>query len=85
MFMETKLKLPNKNANLWLEKCPDDSWKLKSDKDYIIKYMRILFGDNNHQEIKAIDPSGGPFITVGYKIGKYKVMEIKRNYNLILE
>ena len=84
--METKLKLPNREADLWLEKCPDDSWELKSDKSYILDYMRVLYDDSKkHNRVFAIDPSGGPFITVGYKIGKKFVSEIRQDYHLILK
>ena len=81
-----QLVIPNREANLWLEQCDDDSWELKSNKDYILKYMRIIYNDSkNHNKIFAIDPSGGPFISVGYKIGKYKVSEIRKDYRLILK
>ena len=39
-----------------------------------IRYMRII-GDN---PIEAFDPDGGPFVSVGSRIGKRLVMEIRR-------
>lgn len=40
---------------------------------------------NNDYSIKAVDPTGGPFISVGYVIDdKYKVIDIQRSDNNIL-
>lgn len=87
------IKLHNRDgANLWLE---EDSlvepyiseWKLKVDSkhQYCLKYMRII-GD-----YEAIDPSGGPMISLGDEFNnKFKVVKIinpttlwlsERNYN----
>ena len=66
-------------ANLWLEKEDSDIWKLNVDKNhtYVLKYMRVI----GYPEIEAIDPSGGPFISVGDTLSDtenrfYKVIEI---------
>jgi hypothetical protein len=75
-------------ANLWLEKEDSDIWKLKVDQNhiYVLKYMRII----GYPEIEAIDPSGGPFISVGDVLNDienrfYKVIEIINCTTLKLE
>lgn len=79
-----KIKLFNRDgANLWLEKLSDledkiSRWKLKVDKkhEYCLQFMRIIGNDPNH--IEAVDPSGGPFISIGDKLenGKYTIVTI---------
>lgn len=75
-----KIKLYNRDgADLWLEKEDSNIWKLKVDQNhtYVLKYIRII----GYPEIEAIDPSGGPFISVGDVLNDienrfYKVIEI---------
>ncbi len=77
-----KINLFNRDgANLWLEpeKENSDTWKLKVDNNhtYVLEYMRII----GYPEIEAIDPSGGPFISIGDILSDtenrfYKVIEI---------
>jgi len=77
------IKLFNRDgADLWLEKIKDlephiSRWQLKVDDNhkYCLEYMRII-GDYP-KEIEAIDPSGGPFISIGDVINsKYKIVDI---------
>lgn len=77
------IKLFNRDgADLWLEKIKDlephiSRWQLKVDDThkYCLEYMRII-GDYP-KEIEAIDPSGGPFISIGDVINsKYKIVDI---------
>ena len=77
-----KINLFNRDgANLWLEpeKENSDIWKLKVDNNhtYVLEYMRII----GYPRIEAIDPSGGPFISIGDILSDtenrfYKVIEI---------
>lgn len=78
-----KIKLYNRDgATMWLEKIKDLSnnlsqWELKVDKEheYCLKYLRVI--GNFPSEIDAIDPSGGPFISVADEFeGKYKIIKI---------
>ena len=39
-------------------------------------HLQVHYADNEHKKIKAIDPSGGPFIELGYKILQWEVTEI---------
>lgn len=85
-----KIKLYNRDgANLWLEctnKKVDDSifvWTLTVDPEhsYILKYMRII-GDYPIN-IEAIDPSGGPMLSVGDVFeNKYKIVKINSINNI---
>ena len=63
-------------ANLWLEKGSYlephiYEWHLKVDDehDWVLKYLRII--GNYPTEIEAVDPSGGPFISVGNTFVQY--------------
>lgn len=38
--------------------------------------LQIHYVDNEHKKIKAINPSGGPFIGLGYKFLKWLVTAI---------
>ena len=78
-----KIKLYNRDgADLWLEKLKEigpniSEWQLKVDPkhDYCLEYLRII--GNYPSEIDAVDPSGGPFISVSDEFeGKYKIIKI---------
>ena len=77
-----KIKLDNRyNANIWLEHIDKDLWELKSQKPEDLQYMRIIFEDDN-KSVYAVDPSGGPFLSIGTIVGfeeKYIVKEIFKN------
>ena len=85
-----KIKLYNRyGANLWLEctnKKIDDSifvWALTVDPEhsYVLNYMRII-GDYPIN-IEAIDPSGGPMLSLGDEFeGKYKIVKINSANNI---
>ena len=78
-----KIKLYNRDgADLWLEKIKDVSdniseWQLKVDKEheYCLQYIRVI--GNYPKEIDAVDPSGGPFISILDEFeNKYKIVKI---------
>jgi hypothetical protein len=79
-----KIRLFNRDgANLGLEKGSylephTYEWHLKVDDEHnwVLKYLRII-GDYP-TKIEAVDPSGGPFISVGntFEGDKYKIIEI---------
>lgn len=77
-----KIKLDNRySANIWLEHIDKDLWELKSQKPEDLQYMRIIFEDDN-KSVYAVDPSGGPFLSIGTIVGfeeKYIVKEIFKN------
>ena len=82
--MKDKIKLYNRDgADLWLKKCNKQiepniwMWYLGVDKEhsYVLDYCRYI-GDNL-LEPEAIDPSGGPMLSVGDEFeGKYKIVKI---------
>lgn len=57
----------------------EDKWKLVTD----LGNIRLIFGEDN-QTIEAIDPVNGPFISLGYTIGKYMVIGIEVDRDVIL-
>ena len=77
-----KIKLYNRDkADLKLEYIKDigndiSEWRLTVDKEheYCLKYLRII--GNYPKEIHSIDPSGGPFISVGDVFDNYKIVKI---------
>ena len=79
-----KIKLFNRDgADLYIEKSEQQVepniyvWNLKVDKkhEYCLEYMRCI--GNYPDNIEAVDPSGGPFISLGDEFeGKYKIINI---------
>ena len=54
------LRLVQKEENLWEFKV-DDKHK------YVLEFMRYGLGEDN-KTIEMVDPSGGPYMTLGYKL-----------------
>lgn len=88
-----KIKLYNRDgADLWLEQKTlkeiepyISEWELKVDSkhSYVLEFCRFIgeyqIENNkvNWDVIEAIDPSGGPFISLGDEFeGKYKIVKI---------
>ena len=79
-----KIILHNRDgANLWLQKIEDledegiSKWELKVDKEheYCLQYIRIIGSYPIY--IKAIDPPGGPYISISDEFeNKYKIVDI---------
>lgn len=101
--MKTKIIITDRNrdgAKIWLEHLYDNTYKLNTDKSFVLEYMRVIF-DNlpddsstydfnwNGKKAKcnAIDPSGGPFISVGETFDGYKITRIynKGNNGLVID
>ena len=80
----TKIKLYNRDgADLWLENTGEQvaeniaKWKLNVDDKhkYCLEYIRFI--GNYPSEIEAIDPSGGPMISVEDVFeNKYEIVKI---------
>lgn len=80
----TKIKLYNRDgADLWLENTGEQvaeniaKWKLNVDDKhkYCLEYIRFI--GNYPSEIEAIDPSGGPIISVEDVFeNKYEIVKI---------
>lgn len=79
-------------AKLYLEKINNENpglWKLKVDDKhkYVLEYIRVIGHslDGRIVNIEAIDPSGGPFISIGDKFEeKYEVVGFKDYTTLII-
>lgn len=60
----------SRRGNYLEQSCPDSPWyELNCNYNYL-----SFLGEN---PILAVDPEGGPYISVGSLIGKYRVMEIR--------
>lgn len=89
--MKDKIKLYNRDgADLWLKKCNKQiepniwMWYLDVDKEhaYILDYCRYI-GGNSLLEPEAIDPSGGPMLSLGDEFeNKYKIVKINSISNI---
>jgi hypothetical protein len=85
-----KIKLYNRDgANLWLENTGEQAaeniaiWKLNVDSKhkYCLEYIRVI--GNYPYEIEAIDPSGGPMLSVGDVFeNKYEIVKINSTNNI---
>lgn len=72
------IKLPNRyGLSILLEYIKDNDWKLKIPP----KNPYRIIGDNDN--IRAVDPPGGPFIAVGDKIENKIVVNISNDGLLI--
>lgn len=67
-----KIKLYNRDgADLYLENCDVNLWKLSVDDKhkYVLGYIRVGY-ENDNKTINFIDPSGGPYLSVGQRVNK---------------
>ena len=73
-----KIELYNRDRQkIWLERVGDGEWwQLRFDQPSLLNYNHFLFEDES-SEIYAIDPPGGPYIMIGFKVEEKIVEEIK--------
>ena len=72
-----EIKLFNRDgADLRLVSEAENLWKFKVDKkhEYVLEYMRYGIEKDN-KTISMIDPSGGPYLTIGSKIGNDYIID----------
>ena len=57
--------------NVWLKRVGENSdwWQLRTNQPSLFNYINLTFEDNNTDSIYAVDPPGGPFISVGSEMG----------------
>jgi hypothetical protein len=60
-------------AHLWFENIKDNIYELKTDNQYVLEYCRIGTTD---AEVIMVDPSGGPYISIGDVFDNYKLESI---------
>lgn len=87
-----EIKLFNRDgADLRLKYQQNNEWILSADKEheYVIRYMRVIFKEHSNvlssENYEAIDPSGGPMISLGDTFEGYKVVGFKNTITLIME
>ena len=89
------------NAVLWLERVEGNNYVLKSSIDWVLEYMRFIYTEVPNDAMifddefngkkciyNAIDPSGGPYISLGYEIENYKVVRFFKkddNFYIVLD
>lgn len=57
------IKLYNRyGENIYLEQIEEYKYVLKGNTDW----CRVIFSDKDMKDINAIDPSGGPYMSIGY-------------------
>lgn len=101
--MKTKIIITNRNrdgAKIWLEHLYDNTYKLNTNKSFVLEYIRIIFDNipddsliydfnwnGKKANCNAIDPSGGPFISVGEIFDGYKITRIynKENIGMVID
>jgi hypothetical protein len=74
-----EIKFYNRDGSeVWIEKVGEEGWwQLRIKPDQLFSYTRLLYEDEE-QGIYAVDPPGGPFLSVGMKIEeRYMTEEIK--------
>lgn len=67
-----EIKLFNRDgADLYLKNCDVNLWELNVDDKhkYVLEFIRIGYKSDN-KTIDFIDPSGGPYLSVGQRINK---------------
>ena len=74
--------------NIWLERVGENSdwWQLRTDQSSLFDYINLTFEDNDTNSIYAVDPPGGPFISIGSKwwCGSDEELEVKEIKNTSL-
>ena len=77
-----RINFHNREGNeIWLEQVGENGWsQLRMDPPSLFNYTRLIFEEEDNQGIYAVDPPGGPFISVESKIYNkdLKVKEIRR-------
>jgi hypothetical protein len=85
--METEIKLYNREGgDLRLRYVGGKFWIFVSDRpEYFEKFCRFILGPDN-KTIESFDPPGGPFISIGDRLGKDKKYLVTRILgNLVFE
>lgn len=63
------------HAHLWID--DDNNLCIDEKHKWCLEYMRCILDENDNKTIIAIDPSGGPFISVGDKIEGHEITGFK--------
>lgn len=88
-----EIKLPNRDgADLKLVNTKDNIWKFEvdSEHEFVLTYLRIIgkeFASNmeDPNNWEALDPSGGPFLSIGDKLDDLTIKGFTKDFELILE
>lgn len=74
-----KIDFYNRDGNVvWIEKVGEEGWwQLRMDQPSLFNYTRLIFEEEDNQGIYAVDPPGGPFISVGSKVGLEEMVAVE--------
>ena len=72
-----RIDLPNRyREHVYLEQDDNGDWWFTGEEG-AFAYHRVIFSEGDDHKIHAVDPSGGPFLCVGYIIGDKTVTNIE--------
>lgn len=72
-----RIDLPNRyREHIYLEQDDNGDWWLAGDGN-ALAYHRVIFSEGSHDKIHAVDPSGGPYLCIGYVVGDKTVTDIE--------
>ena len=66
---------------VYLEYLKDNKWVLKFGSENQSSYCRVIYNvkEDDTRTINAVDPSGGPYLCVGYVVEKKTVTKIEES------
>lgn len=73
-----EIKLFNRDgADLKLVNIDENLWKFTVDENhkYVLDFLRLGLGEDN-KTIEMVDPSGGPYMTLGYKLNENLMISV---------
>lgn len=72
-----RIDLPNRyREKVYLEQDDNGDWWFTGD-DKSFAYHRVIFSEDGSRKIHAVDPSGGPYLCIGYVIDNKTVTNIE--------
>ena len=82
--MKERYDLPNRDGDkVWLKRIKNNMYLLDMEHDYPIQ---VTYDNKNKEKIVAVDPSGGPFMYLGYEVecGIEQVEGVERRVAIVL-
>lgn len=72
-----RIDLPNRyREHVYLEQDDNGDWWLAGDGN-ALAYHSVIFSEDGSRKIHAVDPSGGPFLCIGYVVGDKTITDIE--------
>ena len=85
----SRIDLPNRyREKVYLEQDDNGDWWFTGD-GKALDYHRVIFSEDGSHKIHAVDPSGGPYLCIGYVADNKTVTNIEfikgKGYKVTLE